>query len=180
MAKKKEFPKDFTKKINIKDTDKILGADAVTGEPYFIELRDLKGKDGADGKDGVNGTNGINGADGENGKDGENGSSILSVFDSEKVGGYVKDAQVRDDEGIIYVSLKDDNTSLLTVTTDWKSIGVKLDVDGGALSYEKGKRLLDNTVPKSVPYARVSGTIVRDNGDIVTTGEWDTTVPINV
>lgn len=109
-----------------------------------------------------------------------NNQGLLPLFDSSKVGGYMKDAQVRDADGIVYVSLKDNNTSALNVVLDWKSIGVKLDVNGGALSYEKGKRLLDNTVPKPIPFTRVPGTIVRDNGDIVTTGEWDTTVPINV
>lgn len=112
-----------------------------------------------------------------NGKDGE---GLLPLFDSSKVGGYMKDAQVRDADGVIYVSLKDNNTSSLSAVLDWKSIGIKLDVDGGALSYELGKRLVDNTVPKPIPYTRNPSTIVKDSGDVVGNDIWDTTQPIDV
>lgn len=41
MANKKQFPKDFTKKTQVNATDKILGADAVSGDPYFIEVGEI-------------------------------------------------------------------------------------------------------------------------------------------
>ncbi|VXC99316.1 hypothetical protein [Sphingobacterium multivorum] len=48
-----------------------------------------------------------------------NGQGLLPLWDSSKVGGYLKDAQVRDPDGITYVSLKDGNTSALSVEGDW-------------------------------------------------------------
>lgn len=53
---------------------------------------------------------------------GQDGQGLLSLFDPAKSGGYSKDAQVRDSNGFAYVSLKDANTSSLTVTTDWSVI----------------------------------------------------------
>ncbi len=41
MANKKQFPKDFTKKDQVNVNDKILGADAVSGDPYFIEVGEI-------------------------------------------------------------------------------------------------------------------------------------------
>lgn len=75
------------------------------------------------------------------GINGQDGQGLLPLFDSSKVGGYMKDAQVRDTDGVAYVSLKDNNTSALSVTANWKSTGVKLNVDGGALSFDKGNKL---------------------------------------
>ncbi|GEM_PF-3844572 len=50
------------------------------------------------------------------------GQGLLALFDAAKAGGYAKDAQVRDANGVIYVSLKDGNTSALSVKEDWKSL----------------------------------------------------------
>ncbi|WP_336834422.1 hypothetical protein [Sphingobacterium siyangense] len=122
------------------------------------------------------------------GENGTNGQSLLELWDENfidpetNIKGYRLSAQVRDVDGITYVSLKNVNTSALSVDADWLKTAsdIELDVEGGALSYEKGKRMLNNTVPKQLPYTRVQGTIVRDNGDLVSTGEWDTTRPIDV
>lgn len=127
----------------------------------------------------------VKGDKGGKGLDGQDGESLLPNFDPEYVQldgtkGYKINSQVRDTNGVIYVSLKSANDSALDVEDDWEVMSIKLDVQDGALSYDKGKRLLDNTVPKKLPFNRVQGTIVRDNGDIVTTGEWDTTRPIEV
>lgn len=50
----------------------------------------------------------------------KDGQGLLPLWDSSKVGGYLKDAQVRDPDGVSYVSLKDANTSALSVAGDWK------------------------------------------------------------
>ncbi|MGJ1308532.1 CotH kinase family protein [Sphingobacterium multivorum] len=47
------------------------------------------------------------------------GQGLLALFDAAKAGGYAKDAQVRDANGVIYVSLKDGNISALSVKEDW-------------------------------------------------------------
>ncbi|WP_286882935.1 CotH kinase family protein [Sphingobacterium sp. UBA5980] len=41
--------------------------------------------------------------------------------------GYMENDQVRDSNGVTYVSLKDGNTSALSVTADWLSIGIVVD-----------------------------------------------------
>ncbi|MGJ1329408.1 CotH kinase family protein [Sphingobacterium multivorum] len=56
-------------------------------------------------------------------RDGQNGQGLLPLWDSSKPGGYMKDAQVRDVDGVTYVSLKDGNSSELSVSEDWKSTG---------------------------------------------------------
>ncbi|WP_333802571.1 CotH kinase family protein, partial [Sphingobacterium multivorum] len=48
-----------------------------------------------------------------------NGQGLLPLFDPAKIGGYAKDAQVRDTDGVAYVSLKDGNTSALITKEDW-------------------------------------------------------------
>ncbi|MGJ1211912.1 hypothetical protein [Sphingobacterium multivorum] len=50
---------------------------------------------------------------------GENGQGLLPLWDSSKVGGYLKDAQVRANNGVEYISLKDANNSPLN-SSDWK------------------------------------------------------------
>jgi len=65
-----------------------------------------------------------------------NGQGLLPLWDSSKVGGYMKDAQVRDANGVIYISLKDANTSALNVAGDW---GV---IFNGAITITSNKEFL--------------------------------------
>ncbi|WP_286801855.1 MULTISPECIES: hypothetical protein [Sphingobacterium] len=53
---------------------------------------------------------------------GADGQGLLPLFDPAKVGGYDKDAQVRGADGVTYVSLKSNNTALLSDLSSWTDI----------------------------------------------------------
>ncbi|MGJ1416158.1 alpha-L-fucosidase [Sphingobacterium multivorum] len=82
------------------------------------------------------------------GKDGKDGVALLPLFDPNYTDpvteskGYRKDAQVRDNDGVTYVSLKDGNTSALSVEGDWKATGIKIENEtGDSESYAASQKL---------------------------------------
>ncbi|MGJ1414066.1 alpha-L-fucosidase [Sphingobacterium multivorum] len=93
------------------------------------------------------GKDGVNGADGVDGKDGQ---GLLPLWDSSKVGGYMKDAQVRDANGVTYVSLKDGNTSALSVEADWKYIGVSVKSETGDSETAAASQKLASEIKESI------------------------------
>ncbi|WP_336828523.1 hypothetical protein [Sphingobacterium multivorum] len=110
-------------------------------------------------------------------RDGQDGQGLLPLFDSSKVGGYMKDAQVRDADGVAYVSLKDNNTSALSIVADWlkTSSDIELDVEGGALSYKRGDKMLnflgdieeqDVVLDTTIDASWINNKYVNSNGDL--------------
>jgi len=103
------------------------------------------------------------------------GQGLLTLFDAAKVGGYLKDAQVRDADGVTYVSLKDNNTSALSVTADWKSIGSKV-TDGFDSDSEtsagsaKNSKILADSLKRLNFYATEEGEVVTGYDSIDTVG----------
>ncbi|MDF2851708.1 MAG: hypothetical protein K0S31_2393 [Sphingobacterium multivorum] len=94
-----------------------------------------------------------------------NGQGLLPLFDSAKVNGYAKDAQVRDIDGISYVSLKDGNKSLLNVVSDWLSTGIKTDSNyspnsPNATSGKSLKPILTDETGAIVTMSQVMGDLV--------------------
>jgi hypothetical protein len=74
------------------------------------------------------------------------GQGLLTLFDPAKVGGYAKDAQVRDNDGITYVSLKDANTSNLSNPTNWKRSGTSISEWTAKIYDDRSQVFKDGTV----------------------------------
>ncbi len=87
------------------------------------------------------------------------GQGLLALFDPAKVGGYAKDAQVRDANGVIYVSLKDGNTSALSVEADWGIISSKVESLYGTNTNASGSQKLITDTRDLNSYEDISSTL---------------------
>src|SRR5690606_11403074 len=99
----------------------------------------------------------------------------IPLFDPAKIGGYDKDAQVRDANGIAYVSLKNWNTSNLSVDVDWLQIGGGYSVTSAVKSYYEVSKFNDKFINLSQDYILSKWIEPTDLGKIFETAVEDST-----